>query len=118
LTPTPRGARTKTTTPEVPAMARIPWFDEKSKDPLIDNYVQKMETFLKAMAYGKIDAGELKAQEERLVKSMKEVEALLDDKQHAKVTQLLCELTAYDVMQSLCGLQQARPKKPSEAWRP
>jgi hypothetical protein len=49
---------------------------------------------------------------------MKEVEPMLDDKQHAKVTQLLCELTAYDIMQTLHGVQQARPKAPSGAWRP
>ena len=96
-------------------MARTPWFDDKAKDPLIDNHVQKMDTYLKAMADGKIDDGELKAQEERLIKSMKEVDALLDDKQHAKVTQLLCELSAYDLMQAMHGVQQARPK--AGAWR-
>lgn len=99
-------------------MARTPWFDDKAKDPLIDNYVQKMDTFLKAMADGKIDDAELKAQEQRLVTAMKEADALLDDKQHAKVTQLLCELTAYDIMQTLHGVQQARPKTSSGAWRP
>jgi hypothetical protein len=99
-------------------MARTPWFDDKAKDPLIDNYVQQTDTFLKAMADGKIDDAELKGQEQRLLKTMKEVDALLDDKQHAKVTQLLCDLTAYDIMQTLHGIQQARPKKSSEVWRP
>jgi hypothetical protein len=32
---------------------------------------------------------------------MKEVEPLLDNALHEKVTRLLCELTAYDLMQTL-----------------
>lgn len=99
-------------------MARTPWFDDKAKDSLIDNHVQKMDTFLKAMADGKIDDAELSAQEQRLITTMKEVDGLLNDAQHAKVTQLLCELTAYDLMQTLHGLEQSRPKKPWGAWRP
>jgi hypothetical protein len=41
---------------------------------------------------------------------MREVEPLLDEKLHAKVTQLLCELTAYDIMHAVYTMQQARPK--------
>ncbi len=41
---------------------------------------------------------------------MREVEPLLDDDLHARVTRPLCELTTYDVMQMVRGLHQARPK--------
>jgi len=41
---------------------------------------------------------------------MQEVEPLLSDEQHAKVTQLLVELTAYDVMNVLHSMHEARPK--------
>ena len=41
---------------------------------------------------------------------LKEVEPTLSDAQHAQVTKLLCELTAYNVMQTLNSLQTARPK--------
>lgn len=99
-------------------MARTPWFDEKTQDPLIDNYAVKLDSFLTTMADGKVDDSEVKAQEQRLIKLMKEVEPLLNDEQHAKVTQLMCELTAYDLMQMLHGLEQARPKKAREVWRP
>ena len=37
-------------------------------------------------------------------------EPTLNDTQHAQVTKLLCELTAYNVMQTLNSLQSARPK--------
>ena len=51
----------------------------------------------------------MKAQEERVVKLMKEIEPQLEPKLHERVTQLLCELTAYDMMQSLNMMQSARP---------
>jgi hypothetical protein len=40
---------------------------------------------------------------------MKEVEPQLDGKLHEQVTNLLCELTAYDMMQLLNMMQQSRP---------
>jgi hypothetical protein len=43
------------------------------------------------------------------VKLMKKVEPQLDNEQHAQVTELLCELTAYDLMQTLYSLSQSKP---------
>jgi hypothetical protein len=40
---------------------------------------------------------------------MKEVEPQLDDAVHEKVTRLLCEMTAYNLMQMLHAMQEARP---------
>jgi hypothetical protein len=62
------------------------------------------------MADGRIDASELEAQQARLVKLMKEIEPKLNDELHAKVTQLLVELTAYDLMKVLHSMHAARPK--------
>ena len=56
------------------------------------------------------DDKELADQEKRLVTLMKEVEPTLNEAQHGQVTKLLCELTAYNVMQTLNSLQSARPK--------
>ena len=86
------------------------WFDEDTDEPMIAERAQRLETFLAAMADGRIDEAELEAQEQRLVQAMRAVEPLLDEKLHAKVTQLLCELTAYDIMQAVHTMQQARPK--------
>ncbi len=61
------------------------------------------------MADGKVTDAEVKAQEERVVKLMKEIEPQLDAKLHDRVTELLCELTAYDMMQMLNMMQQSRP---------
>ncbi len=89
---------------------RQSWLDDSMQAPMIDNYVQKLGTFVEAMADGRVDDAELQAQEKRLVALMKEVEPALNDAQHAQVTKLLCELTAFNVMQTLNSLQIARPR--------
>ena len=86
------------------------WLDDKAETSLIDSYVQKLGTFVDAMADGRIDDAELAAQEKRLTTLMKEVEPSLNDAQHAQVTKLLGELSAYNIMQTLNSLQSARPK--------
>ena len=94
-------------------MARVKkssWFDETTQSPLIAEQAQRLESFMAAMADGKIEDAELKAQEERLVALMREIEPKLSGPMHAQVTQLLCELTAYDIMQTLHSIQAARPK--------
>jgi hypothetical protein len=90
--------------------ARLRWLDDKSGTLLIDRYARQLGSFLEAMADGEVDESEVKGQEARIVKIMKEVEPLLDDALHAKVTQLLCELTAYDIMQILHSMHKAKPK--------
>jgi hypothetical protein len=92
------------------AASKQSWLDDKAQTPLIDGYVQKLGTFVDAMADGQIDAKELADQEKRLVASLKEVEPTLSDAQHGQVTKLLCELTAFNIMQTLNSLQSARPK--------
>jgi hypothetical protein len=89
---------------------RASWFDEKSHHLLIEENAKQMDSFLQAMADGKIEPSELRAQEERLVALMKELEPLLDDALHEKVTRLLCELVAYDQMQMVHTMQEARPR--------
>lgn len=91
-------------------MSRTSWFDEKSQTPQIEQHARNLTSFIDALADGKVDEAELQAQEARLTAIMKEVEPLLDDNQHAKVTQLLCELTAYDLMQTLHEMQRSRRK--------
>ena len=89
---------------------RLSWLDGKSKTPLIDEYTQKLSDFVEAISDGHVDDAELAAQEKRLVTLMSEVEPALDDAQHEQITRLLCELTAFNVMQTLHSLQSNRPK--------
>ncbi|HJT77620.1 MAG TPA: hypothetical protein VJ739_10510 [Gemmataceae bacterium] len=89
---------------------RMHWFDETTHAPLIEQYARQLDSFLTTMADGRVDDAEIKAQEGRLVALMQEVEPQLDDALHAQVTRLLCELTAYDLMQMLHTMQQNRPR--------
>ena len=86
------------------------WFDESSHAPIIADKARQAESFLAAMADGRIDEAEIKAQEARLAKLMEAIEPKLDAALHAQVTELLCELTVYDFMQAMYSLEQARPK--------
>jgi hypothetical protein len=85
------------------------WFDEKSDMPIIAEQARRLDSFLSAVADGRIENRELKEQEARLVALMKEIEPQLEGPLHDKVTQLLCELTAYDMMNVMNMMQEARP---------
>ncbi|QGJ71466.1 Hypothetical protein PBC10988_31710 [Planctomycetales bacterium 10988] len=91
-------------------MARSSWMDEETQTPLIEDQARKMESFLQTLADGIVDEEEIKSQEARVVALMKEIEPQLSDELHEQVTKLLCELTAYDLMQVLHQMQMARPK--------
>jgi hypothetical protein len=88
-------------------MARPSWINDESH-PDLDAHVDKLEHFASSLADGVIDANELSTQEKNLVSAMRAVESSLSDEQHAHVTKLLAELTAYSVMRTLHELAQAR----------
>ncbi len=96
---------------------RRSWIDPETNEPLIDDYASQLSTFLDAMADGVIDDQELAAQESRLVALLGAVEPGLSDEQHAKLTELMCELSAYNIMQFCHQMQQHRPD-PASTWRP
>src|SRR5438552_2171371 len=88
-------------------MARASWINDDSH-PDLDAHVEKLEHFTQSLADGIIEAHELATQEKNLAAAMKAVEGTLNDDQHAKVTRLLAELTAYTVMRTLHEMAQAR----------
>ena len=89
---------------------RTDWMDEKTDTPLIGQYAERLGTFLEAMADGRIEPHELKAQEARVTALMKSVEPKLDDTLHEEVTHLLCELSAYNIMHTLHQLMESAPR--------
>jgi aldehyde:ferredoxin oxidoreductase len=91
-------------------MARASWINDDSH-PDLDAHVASLDHFAASLADGVIDAAELATQEANLVAAMKAVEGSLSDEQHAKVTKLLAELTAYSVMRTMHELAQARIQK-------
>ena len=86
------------------------WFDEASETPLLGEYARKLDSFLDVVADGRVDLKEIEAQEHRVVALMKEVEPLLSPEAHDKVTRLLCEVTAYDLMNALHMAGKSRPR--------
>ena len=99
-------------------MTRISWFDEHTHVPVIDEQVQNLESFVDAMADGVIDDAELDKQQASVIKAMKAVEGDLDDEQHAKITRLMVELSAYNVMRLLHELQHSRLERALNASGP
>ena len=93
---------------EKPSAKRLRWLDDTTDTPLIDGYARQLQSFIDTMADGRVDTAEIESQEKRLIRLMKKVEPRLDDELHADVTELLCELTAYDLMQMLYEMHQAR----------
>jgi len=91
-------------------VARTSWFDDKAGHEAIQDRVQKLESFTNALADGVVTRQELDGQEKRLVEAMKTAESSLSDEQHAKVTTVLVELTAYNIMRLLHELQAERAR--------
>jgi hypothetical protein len=112
------GAKAKAPAPKAKAPApkakaassrRQSWLDDDSGEPMIHDYARRINSFLGAMADGRVEAGELSDQEQRLVALMKRIEPKLDDALHAEVTELLCELSAYNIMHTIFEIAEARP---------
>ena len=81
-------------------MARANWIDDENH-PDLDAHVSQLEHFTASIADGHIDKDELAKQEENVIAAMRAAESTLNDEQHALVTKLLVELTAYNVMGAL-----------------
>lgn len=86
-------------------MPRTSWFDDKAGHEAIQDRVSQLESFTSALEDGVITGQELDSQEKRLIDAMKAVESTLSDEQHAKVTTVLVELTAYNIMRLLRELK-------------
>jgi hypothetical protein len=86
-------------------MARTSWFDDDAQHPLIHEQIEKLESFTSALADGQVSKQELSGQERRLVAALKALEPELSDDLHAKVTTVLVELSAYNVMRLLHELR-------------
>jgi len=91
-------------------MARASWFDDKAEHPVIQEQVSKLASFTSALEDGVVTTQELNGQEQRVVAAMKKVEGELNDDLHSKVTTLLVEMTAYNVMRLLHELQVERTR--------
>jgi len=91
-------------------VARSSWFDDKAEHPVIQERVNDLDSFTSAMADGIVSKKEVEGQEARLVAAMKALEPGLSDDLHGKVTTVLVELSAYNVMRLLHELHAERAR--------
>ena len=91
-------------------MAKSSWFDDKAEHPVIQERVSNLDSFTSAMADGIVSKKEVEGQEARLVAAMKALEPGLSDDLHGKVTTVLVELSAYNVMRLLHELHAERAR--------
>ncbi len=91
-------------------MGRTGWFDERGEHPAVQEGVNSLESYTRALADGVVEPQELADQEQRLLAAMRLLEPALSDDLHAKVTTVLVELSAYNIMRLLHELrtQQVR----------
>ena len=97
-------------------MARTSWFDENTGYDSIQERASKLESFTSALADGEVSKNEVAGQEQRLLTAMRALEPTLNDDQHAKVTALLVEATAYNIMRTLHELQAERARRAFGKW--
>jgi len=86
------------------------WFDDTAEHPILQERASKLESFTSALADGVVTRRELESQEQRLMTAMKALEPELSDALHEKVTTVLVELSAYNVMRLLHELQTERAR--------
>jgi hypothetical protein len=86
------------------------WFDDKAEHPILQERATKLDSFTSALADGVVSKQEVDGQEQRLVTAMRALEAELSDALHEKVTTVLVELSAYNVMRLLHELQAERAR--------
>ena len=86
-------------------MGRISWFSEEGDALFFQRYVDRMESWQRAIADGRIDPEEVRAQAERVAALLREIEPQLSDALHERITQLLLELAVLNAMQTTLFLQ-------------
>lgn len=79
---------------------RSSWFDEEDGQLQLAKYFQRMESWQKAIADGKITPDELRTQGERVIGLLKQVEALVTPEQRTTLTEIFYEMAVLQAMQA------------------
>jgi hypothetical protein len=85
------------------------WLDSDG-GVIVDDAAKHLTHFMQAMADGRISPTELADQEKRVADLMREVEPKVPADLRDKLTRLLAELTAFNIMQMLHEVESHRPK--------
>lgn len=92
-------------------MSRTSWLGDDANLSLLDDRVRSLTFFTDALADGHVVEAEVQAQEQRVIAAIQAVESSLNDAQHAGVTALLVEISAYNIMRTLHELELAHARR-------
>lgn len=82
-------------------MPRTSWFEVGSDKLTLNQYVEQMASWQRALADGVVQPKELNAQADRVAALLRALEPKLDDALHEEVTQVLYELAVFYGMERL-----------------
>ena len=85
-------------------MARSSWFDPQTHQAGFGEWVEQMDSWQQALAYGTVDADELQAQAQRVTDLLRALEPELSDALHEKLTVVFRELAVLYGMQRLAEI--------------
>ena len=83
----------------------LPWFEEQSDTVLLDEYVVTRESYRRITADQEITEAEVRAQVQKVIGLLKQLESLLTPEVKQVATEALCELAVLHVLRTQ---QQAR----------
>lgn len=86
-----------------------PWIDEKTGDPLFDDYVHQMPSYRKVMRDGFVTAEEMHNQSLKVSGLLQQFEQMLEPEEKAVATALLCE---WAVLHAMKATNLRAPKTP------
>jgi hypothetical protein len=78
----------------------VPWFDEQSGTVLLDEYVVTRESYQRITADQEITEGEVRAQVQRVIELLKQLEGMLASEVKEVATEALCELAVLHVLRT------------------
>ena len=91
------------------------WFNEETSEVYSAQFFQRMESWQRAIADGRIDPGEIQAQGERVTSLLKQIESSVSDEAHAKLTETFSELSVLQGMQAYAIQQHIGENAPSSS---
>jgi hypothetical protein len=80
--------------------SRISWFDQGKGPSYLSAYFQRMDSWQRAMADGKITPEEIRDQASTVIALLKEVEPMVSEAEHQLITEALYEMAVLQAMQA------------------
>jgi hypothetical protein len=102
-------------TPLTPDELPKTWFNEETSEVYSAQFFQRMESWQRAIADGRIDPQEIQAQGERVTDLLKRIESSVSDEAHAKLTETFSELSVLQGMQAYAIQQHIGENAPSSS---